>query len=88
MTISEKEKIIAECEKNAVPDSKIDLSDIPETTDFSGFKPRHPEYFKPKKEQISIRLNSYIVDYFRTMGKGWQTKVNDFLTEAVQKGQI
>ena len=35
---------LAELHKN------IDLSDIPEITDFSGFKPRYPEYFKPKRE--------------------------------------
>ncbi len=56
----------------------IDLLDIPEITDFSGFKPRYPEYFKPKREQVSIRLSKYLVDHFRAMGKGWQTKLNDF----------
>lgn len=73
---------VAELRKN------IDFSDIPEITDFSGFRPRHPEYFKPRREQVSIRLSKYIVDHFRAMGRGWQTKVNDFLTDAVSKGQI
>ena len=66
----------------------IDLSDIPEITDFSGFTPRYPEYFKPKREQVSIRLSKYLVDHFRAMGKGWQTKLNDFLMDAVSKGLI
>ena len=82
------EKIIAECEKNSIPDNKIDFSDIPEITDFTGFKPRYPEYFKPKREQVSIRLSKYLVDHFKSMGKGWQTKVNDFLMDAVNKGLI
>ena len=63
---------VAELRKN------IDLSDIPEITDFSGFKPRYPEYFKPKREQVSIRLSKYLIDHFRAMGKVWQTKLNDF----------
>ena len=66
----------------------IDLSDIPEITDFSGFKPRYPEYFKQKREQVSIRLSKYVIDHFRAMGEGWQTKVNDFLMDAVNNGQI
>lgn len=66
----------------------IDFSDIPEITDFSGFKPRYPEYFKPKREQVSIRLSTYLVDHFKSMGKGWQTKLNDFLMDAVSKGLI
>ena len=63
----------------------IDFSDIPEITDFSGFEPRYPEYFKPKREQVSIRLSTYLVDHFKSMGKGWQTKLNDFLMDAVSK---
>lgn len=66
----------------------IDFSDIPEITDFSEFHPRHPEYFKPKREQVSIRFSKYLVDHFKAMGKGWQTKVNDFLMDAVSKGLI
>lgn len=66
----------------------IDLSDIPEITDFSGFRPRHPEYFRPEGERVSIRLSKYLVDHFRAMGKGWQAKLNDFLTDAVSRGLI
>lgn len=66
----------------------IDFSDIPEITDFSGLEPRYPEYFKPKREQVSIRLSTYLVDHFKSMGKGWQTKLNDFLMDAVSKGLI
>ena len=45
----EKSKIIAACEAVAVPDDEIDYSEIPEVTDFSGFKPltQHSEYLKP-----------------------------------------
>lgn len=50
-----KSKIIAACEANAVPDDEIDFSDIPEVTDFSRFEPCHPEYFKTKREQVSIQ---------------------------------
>ena len=50
------EKIIAECEKNSIPDNEIDFSDIPEITDFTGFKPRYPEYFKPKRKESKFQL--------------------------------
>ena len=82
------EKSIALCESNAIPDNQINTADIPEITDFSGFEPMHPEYFKPKKEQISIRFNSILVDHFKSMGKGWQSKVNDFLMESYLSGNI
>ena len=90
MTTSEKAKIIAACEANAVPYDKIDFSEIPEITDFSNFKPlaMHSEYFKPLKESVTIRLDKALVQYFRSKGKGWQTKVNDFLVKAYRQGQI
>jgi len=35
------------------------------------------------KVPVSIRLSPDIVDYFKTQGKGWQTKVNNVLREYV-----
>ena len=48
----------------------------------------HSEYFKPLKESVTIRLDKALVQYFRSKGKGWQTKVNDFLVKAYRQGQI
>lgn len=50
--------------------------------------PKDSEYFKPVREQVSIRMSKILVDHFRSMGKGWQTKVNDFLMVAYANGQI
>lgn len=90
MTDLEKSKIIKACEDVAVPDDEIDYSEIPEITDFSGFKPlsQHPEFYKPVKEQVSIRFNKVLLAHFRSKGKGWQAEVNDFLMSAFMKGQI
>lgn len=90
MTDLEKSKIIAACESAAVPDEEIDLSEIPEITDFSRFRPlaQHSEYFKPVKEQVSIRFNKVLLSHFREKGKGWQSEVNDFLMNAYLQGQI
>ena len=82
------EELLAKCEATAISDSQIDTSELPEITDFSGFEPMHPEYFKAKKEQISIRFNSILVDHFKSLGKGWQTKVNDFLMASYLAGDI
>ena len=44
----EKTKIIEACEANAIPDDEIDYSELPKTTDFSGFTPlsMHDKYKK------------------------------------------
>ncbi|SLM27562.1 conserved hypothetical protein [Desulfamplus magnetovallimortis] len=35
------------------------------------------------KKQLTIRLNSEIVDFFKARGKGWQTEINNILQEYV-----
>ncbi|WP_192483363.1 MULTISPECIES: BrnA antitoxin family protein [Cysteiniphilum] len=34
-----------------------------------------------KKKSVTIRLDSDIIDYFKSMGKGYQTKINSVLRE-------
>ena len=44
---------------------------------------------RPKSEihanNISIRLDPKVENYFRAMGKGWQTQINSVLKEWVEK---
>lgn len=35
----------------------------------------------PLKVPVSIRLNPDVVDYFKSQGKGWHTKINNILHE-------
>jgi uncharacterized protein (DUF4415 family) len=39
---------------------------------------------KPTKKQLTIRLNPEVVDYFKIQGKGWQTKINEVLTDYIR----
>ena len=38
---------------------------------------------RPTKRQLTIRLDSEIVDFFKNQGKGWQTKINEILHKYV-----
>jgi uncharacterized protein (DUF4415 family) len=38
---------------------------------------------KPLKVPVYIRLDSDIVEHFKSGGKGWQTKINDALRNSV-----
>ena len=35
------------------------------------------------KVPVSIRLDSEVLDYFKSTGKGWQTKINDVLVQHI-----
>ena len=37
----------------------------------------------PIKVPVSIRLNPEVVAYFKSQGKGWQTRINEVLAEYV-----
>lgn len=81
-------------EKSMLENGKVVYSeDCPKLSkeELEKFRPaylRHPEHFKNKKEQVSIRFNSVLLAHFRESGKGWQTKVNDFLMDAYLEGRI
>ena len=40
---------------------------------------------KPPKVSVSIRLDPDIVEFFRSQGEGWQSRINAVLREAVAK---
>jgi uncharacterized protein (DUF4415 family) len=61
-----------------VPDSEIDYSDVPELdeTFWKNARVVHPRH---AKEQLTIRFDADVVDWFRARGKGYQTHMNAVL---------
>jgi uncharacterized protein (DUF4415 family) len=60
-----------------MPDSKIDLSETPEL-DSAFFQNAVLRLPKPKKA-VSLRLDDDVFQWFRSLGKGYQTKINAVL---------
>lgn len=60
-----------------IKDSDIDYSDIPELDD--NFWKNAVLVEKPHKELISLRLDEDVIGYFRSLGKGYQTRINQIL---------
>lgn len=63
----------------------VDISDCPELTDeqLGQMKPRHPEYFKPVKKAVQIRLDADVLAWYKGFGKGYQTRINAVLREVM-----
>ncbi len=59
-----------------VDDKDIDTSDIPELDD---------EFFKnaqltvPSKQSVTLRVDSDVLAWFKSQGKGYQTRINKLL---------
>ncbi len=68
--------------KKMISEAKsFENSDLPESFKISARRGRPPKEY-PKKP-ISIRLSSDVVEYFRSTGKGWQTRIDNALREYV-----
>jgi uncharacterized protein (DUF4415 family) len=68
----------------ALPEDQVDTSKIPEQRDWSGA--RRGALFRPVKQQITLRLDADLIDWFRrhpTRGEGYQTSINRALREYV-----
>lgn len=76
----ESRDISADLERiNAMSDDDIDYSDIPEITDFSGFK--RGLFYRPEKQAVTIRLDADVVAWFKSAEPKYQTAVNRVLRE-------
>ena len=68
------------------PDNQIDTTDIPELLDWSDA--RRGAFYRPVKQQITLRLDSDVVTWFKAhaeSGRGYQTDINRALREHVQR---
>ncbi len=72
-------------EIEAMSDEDIDYSDIP-PLDEDFFKNAKRVLRKARTEQISIRIETEVLEWFRThaKGKGYQTLINDVLRTYVK----
>jgi uncharacterized protein (DUF4415 family) len=80
-------EILAELEAlSAMPDDTIDLSDMPEVTDFTGWV--RGKFYRPVKKQVAVRLDADVLEYFKAKqgGKrGYQTAINAALRKVVEE---
>jgi len=68
---------------SARPDEDIDTSDIPELTEkFWQNAVRNP-FYRPVKQQLTLRLDADIIAWLRRQGKGYQTRANALLRTAM-----
>lgn len=70
----------------AMPDETIDLSDIPEVTDWSNWS--RGQFYRPVKKQVTLRLDADVLEWFKAKqgGKrGYQTAINAALRKLVDE---
>lgn len=67
----------------ARPDSEIDFSEIPPLNEsFWKNAVRNP-FYRPVKQQLTVRLDADVVAWLRRQGRGYQTRLNRLLRKAM-----
>ena len=47
-----------------------------ELSEFRRMEEIHPDWYKPRKKLITIRLDIDVIEKYKSYGKGYQTKIN------------
>jgi uncharacterized protein (DUF4415 family) len=68
-----------------IPDSAIDYSDVPPPKSVPA-QIRVGRFYRPVKEQISLRVDADVLAWFRSRGRRYQTYINQLLRREMQKG--
>ncbi len=66
---------------DAMKDEEIDFSDIPEITPEIFARAVRRRNFKPipRKRQLTLRVDSDVIDWYKKQGPGYQTRINSLL---------
>ncbi|MDG3440264.1 BrnA antitoxin family protein [Nitrospirillum amazonense] len=76
LTEEEKAQLRALAER---PDSEIDTSDIPELPDEFWKDAVRGRFYKPTKTSTTVRIDSDVLAWLRSQGKGYQSRINAIL---------
>ena len=63
----------------ALPDATIDTSDMPELSDEAWSGGVRGRFYRPVKQQITARVDADVVDWLKSQGKGYQSRLNAIL---------
>ena len=68
------------------PDSEIDFSDAPEMTDEEWKNAERGHFYRPVKRQITARVDADVLEWLKSQGKGYQSRINAILRREMLTG--
>ena len=66
-----------------MPDEAINYSDIPPLDDAFWKNAVQNPFYKPTKTSTTVRIDSDVLAWLKSQGKGYQTRINAILREAM-----
>ena len=65
------------------PENEIDFSDLPATTKQDWQGAIRGKFYRPIKQQLTVRIDADVVEWLKSQGKGYQSRLNDILRAAM-----
>ncbi len=63
----------------AMPDDQIDYSDIPATIPEQWREAEQGRFYRRIKQQLTLRIDADVIAWYKSQGKGYQTRINELL---------
>jgi uncharacterized protein (DUF4415 family) len=76
LTNAQREHLAALAE---LPDEAINTSDIPELSDEMWSAAVRGRFYRPVKQQITARVNADVLEWLKSQGRGYQSRLNAIL---------
>jgi uncharacterized protein (DUF4415 family) len=67
----------------AKPENEIDLSDLPATTEQDWRGAARGKFYRPIKQQLTVRIDADVLEWLKSQGKGYQSRLNEILRAAM-----
>jgi uncharacterized protein (DUF4415 family) len=73
----------------ASPDSTINTTDIPATSPADWADARRGQFYhahyRPIKQQLTLRIDADVIDWFKNQGRGYQSRINAALRASISQ---
>jgi len=69
----------------AMLDDQIDYSDIPATSPEQWREAEQGRFYRPVKQQLTLRIDADVIAWYKGQGKGYQSRINELLRQAMQE---
>lgn len=67
-------------------DKEIDLSDLPEVTDWS--RAVVGKFYRPIKTTVTLRIDADVLAWLKQQGRGYQTRINSVLRVEMERARL
>ena len=67
----------------AKPEDAIDFSDLPATSRKDWQGATRGKFYRPIKQQLTVRVDADVLEWLKSQGSGYQSRLNDILRNAM-----